>query len=361
MLRRGMSGKFRSREEFLKVKQQFFDNCKNDGKPEALTAEIWRQIESFAGYAFAKGHSASYAVESYQSLFLKAYYPLEYMVACINNFGGFYSTELYIHEARMHGGNIQAPCINNSRTETVIKGKAIYIGLMFLQHLESKTIQAILKERDQNGLFKSLDDFTERVPISVEQLSILIKINAFRFTGINKRELLWEAHLKAGTADVSNPNLSLFKTPRVNYSTPELPSTAQENAFDQIELLGYPLCNPFKLLAGGLISKLRSKHLETLLEKMVVIDGYLITAKPTKTSSRKPMFFGTFLDADGYFIDTVHFPPVAAKYPFRGKGVYRITGVVKEEFDCITIEVAKMERLAVMEDPRYANPKPIAV
>jgi DNA polymerase-3 subunit alpha len=206
-----------------------------------------------------------------------------------------------------------------------------------------------------------LDDFTERVPISIEQLSILIKINAFRFTGINKRELLWEAHLKAGTADVSNPNLSLFKTPRVNYSTPELPSTAQENAFDQIELLGYPLCNPFKLLAGGLISKLRAKDLESLLEKMVVIDGYLVTAKPTKTSSRKPMFFGTFLDADGYFIDTVHFPPAAAKYPFRGKGVYRITGVVKEEFDCITIEVAKMERLAVMEDPRYANPKPIAV
>ena len=90
MLRRGMSGKFRSRDEFLKVKQQFFDNCKKAGKPEELTTEIWRQIESFAGYAFAKGHSASYAVESYQSLFLKAYYPLEYMVATINNFGGFY-------------------------------------------------------------------------------------------------------------------------------------------------------------------------------------------------------------------------------------------------------------------------------
>ena len=68
---RGMSGKFRSRDEFLKVKQQFFDNCKRDGKPDDLTKDIWRQIESFAGYAFAKGHSASYAVESYQSLFLK--------------------------------------------------------------------------------------------------------------------------------------------------------------------------------------------------------------------------------------------------------------------------------------------------
>ena len=95
MLRRGMSGKFRSRDEFMKVKNQFFENCKTKGHSLELTSEIWRQIESFAGYAFAKGHSASYAVESYQSLFLKAYYPLEYMVATINNFGGFYYVELY--------------------------------------------------------------------------------------------------------------------------------------------------------------------------------------------------------------------------------------------------------------------------
>ena len=108
MLRRGMSGKFRSREEFLKVKNQFFENCKRKGHSHELTTEIWRQIESFAGYAFAKGHSASYAVESYQSLFLKAYYPLEYMVATINNFGGFYRVDLYLHEARMHGAVIHA-------------------------------------------------------------------------------------------------------------------------------------------------------------------------------------------------------------------------------------------------------------
>ncbi|HAR22188.1 MAG TPA: hypothetical protein DCR47_06455, partial [Cryomorphaceae bacterium] len=91
-LRRGMSGKFRSREEFKRVENQYFENCKARGYSLELAQDIWRQIESFAGYAFAKGHSASYAVESYQSLYLKAHYPLEYMVAVINNFGGFYST-----------------------------------------------------------------------------------------------------------------------------------------------------------------------------------------------------------------------------------------------------------------------------
>ncbi len=355
MLRRGMSGKFRSRDEFLKVKQQFFDNCKKDGKPEDLTTEIWRQIESFAGYAFAKGHSASYAVESYQSLFLKAYYPLEYMVATINNFGGFYSTEFYVHEARMHKGIIEAPCINNSHKQAIIKDTTIYLGFMFLQSLESKTMQRILKEREANGSFVSLDDFIERVPISIEQISILIKINAFRFTGINKRELLWEAHLKISKTVIQEDVVTLFKTERINYSTPELPSTALENAFDEIELLGFPLCNPFYLLEKQSKNALRANDLEQLKGKTVIIEGYLVTTKQTKTSNNKLMHFGTFLDRDGDFIDTVHFPPVAAKYPFRGKGVYKITGRVMIAFDCVTIEVSKLERLAVIEDPRYSE------
>ncbi|MEP5256223.1 MAG: DNA polymerase III subunit alpha [Winogradskyella arenosi] len=354
MLRRGMSGKFRSRNEFLKVKQKFFDNCINDSKPKALVADIWRQIESFAGYAFAKGHSASYAVESYQSLFLKAYYPLEYMTATLNNFGGFYSTEFYVHEAKMHGGNIEAPCINQSFAQAIIKEKTIYLGFMFLQALASKTITQILTERQNQGDFKSLDDFIERVPISIEQISILIKINAFRFTKVNKRELLWEAHLKISKTVLKEDVINLFKTERVHYNTPQLPSTTLENAFDEIELLGFPLCNPFHLLESQSISNLRAKHLQKLETKLIIIEGYLVTTKTTKTTQGKLMHFGTFLDRDGHFLDTVHFPPTVAKYPFRGRGIYAITGKVISEFDCITIEVSKLERLAIIEDPRYA-------
>ena len=82
--------------------------------PESLVEEIYRQIESFAGYSFCKAHSASYAVESYQSLYLKVYYPVEFMVAVINNQGGFYRTEVYVHEARMSGATIHNPCVNKS-------------------------------------------------------------------------------------------------------------------------------------------------------------------------------------------------------------------------------------------------------
>ncbi|WP_084709043.1 DNA polymerase III subunit alpha [Aequorivita vladivostokensis] len=358
MLRRGMSGKFRSREEFQKVKDQFFENCKNSGKNEAFTAEVWRQIESFAGYAFAKGHSASYAVESYQSLFLKAYFPLEYIVATLNNGGGFYSVELYVHEARMHGGNILQPCINRSFNETVIYGKDIYIGFGFLQFMESKLIQKIIAERNKNGAFKSLDDFLERISIGMEQVTILIKINAFRFTGRNKRELLWKAYMKINKVSFEEDAPTLFRPKRIDYQTPSLLHTAMEDAFDEMELLGFPLCSPFELLAKPSENRLRAAQLPQFIGKTITIEGYLITTKRTRTSRGDYMYFGNFVDRDGHFVDTVHFPPVARQYRFRGKGVYSITGKVMEEFDCITIEVLKMERLAIIQDPRY-SPSPL--
>lgn len=357
MLRRGMSGKFRSREEFQKVKDQFFENCKNSGKNEVLTADVWRQIESFAGYAFAKGHSASYAVESYQSLFLKAYFPLEYMVATLNNGGGFYSVELYVHEARMHGGNILQPCINRGYGKTIIDGKDIYIGFGFLQSLESKLIDKVIIERNKNGTFESLDNFLERVSIGMEQVTILIKINAFRFTGRNKRELLWEAYMKINKVSFVENVYTLFKQKKIDYKTPSLPHTVLEDAFDELELLGFPLCSPFDLLTNSSDNRLRATHLPQLKGKTVSIEAYLITIKKTRTSRGDYMYFGNFLDRAGDFVDTVHFPPVANKYRFNGKGIYSITGKVIEEFDCINIEVIKMERLAIIQDPRYAVEK----
>ena len=71
------------------------------------------------------------------------------------------------------------------------------------------------------------------------------------------------------------------------------------------------------------------------------------------------MHFGTFIDRKGFFLDTVHFPNVAKKYPFRGRGVYRIIGKVAEEFGFHSIEVAEMYKEAMIEDPRYSEEKNI--
>ena len=226
---------------------------------------------------------------------------------------------------------------------------------MFLHALEAKAIKKIINERKQNGLFISLDDFIDRVPISIEQVSILLKIDAFRFTGVNKRELLWEARLKISNVTFEEHVNTLFKTERINYKTPKLTSSQLENAFDEIELLGFPLCNPFELLEKPLKTQFKANDLPSCIGKIVTIEGYLVTTKNTSTKNNKIMHFGTFLDRDGDFVDTVHFPPVASKYPFRGKGVYKIIGKVLEEFDCINIEVVSMYKLAVVEDPRYSD------
>src|SRR5690606_695993 len=132
--------------------------------------------------SFCKAHSASYAVESYQSLYLKVYYPLEFMVAVINNMGGFYRTEVYVHEARMSGAHILNPCVNKSEYETTIYGEDVYLGFMHLQSLEIKLGKLIPEERRRHGDFTSLEDFIRRIPIGIEGVQTLIFIGAFRFT-----------------------------------------------------------------------------------------------------------------------------------------------------------------------------------
>jgi len=356
VLRRGMSGKFRSREEFQKVQEKFIDNCCKKGYDQKLIDEIWHQVASFAGYAFAKGHSASYAVESYQSLFLRAYYPLEYMVAVLNNGGGFYRSEFYVHEARMLGATIYAPCINRSVAVNCIRGKDIYLGYLYLKELESRVIQRILKEREQNGLFSSLEDFLDRVVISIEQISILIRMNAFRFTGINKHELLWQAHLFLSKGNITD-HPKLFPPTHKEFEIPKLHTTDLEMAFTQLELLGFALCSPFDLLASLPVNTNGSRDLEKYLNTYIDIYGYLVTVKNTITHNGKRMHFATLVDRYGEVFDTVLFPPVAARYYFRGKGIYRFYGKVVSEFGFLSIEVIKMQKQDYIQDPRYADMK----
>ncbi len=350
ILRRGMSWKFRERNEFHRVKQQFFDNCKARGYAGEIAVELWRQIESFANYAFAKGHSASYAVESYQSLYLKAHFPLEYMVAVINNGGGFYRTETYIHEARMHGARIEAPCVNHSHEATSIRGKVIWLGFHLLKSLEQKLAESIVKERLQRGPFAGLPDFIGRVSVSLEQLILLIRAGAFRNTGKSKKELLWEAHFLLGHSRHSKPGAELFRTEIREPVLPPLESHSFEDAFDEIELLGFSLASPFALLASAPRDVLPAAEMAAYVGKKVRMLGYLVHVKNVATRQDTPrhMQFGCFLDEAGHFIDTVHFPPVAAHCPFRGKGIYLLEGRVVSDYDALSLEVQRMQKMEIV-------------
>ena len=361
VLRRGMSGKFRSREEFAKARETFILKALNKGRKRSLVEEVWRQVESFAGYAFAKGHSASYAVESYQSLFLKAHWPLQYMAACINNFGGFYRTEFYVHEARMVGGRIEAPCLNRGGWEACVDAaqQRIYLGFNLVRGAQAQTVANVIKERDAHGLYQSLEDCIERNGIALEQCLILIRCGGFRFTGKDAKQLQWEAHFLLGHVRKGHEEATLFTPDISRFTLPEFEHNELEMAFDQIELFGFPLVSPFRLLtvesARQLENAVRSEALSDCIGKTVDVIGYLVTVKETQTARRERMAFGCFVDVEGQWIDTVHFPPSLKQYGFRGRGIYRIRGPVREEFNCLHVEALFMEKLAYISDPRYSE------
>ena len=97
-------------------------------------------------------------------------------------------------------------------------------------------------------------------------------------------------------------------------------------------------------------------RLMTRLGHSVTILGYVITTKNTTTKDGKPMHFGTFYDREGNVFDSVHFPQIAKKYPFRGKGFYLMHGKVVEDFGVPMIEVSYMDKVPMID--RYATKKP---
>ncbi len=396
LLRRGMTARFRDRPEFRAVEAKFFANCKERGHPGTQTREIWRQIESFASFSFAKGHSASYAVESYQSLYLKAHHPLEFMVAVANNFGGFYSTEFYLHEAKRHGAVIEAPCVNVSgelcslhrdRQWPVVRCQGvpnhgprtnprIFLGLANIKSLTDETVQLLLRERGRNGPFKGLEDLLRRVPLPLEQARILIRCGALRFTGRSKPQLLWDLALLHAGPENAAAIMDLFISKVEEPVMPELHHFPLADAYDELELLGFPLCDPFSLVDGadadgrrGLdqqpatsnqqtgppLPTILKKDMHRHLGRRVQMLGYVVHVKSTTTQQGQRMSFGCLIDPAGELWDSIQFPAVAARFPFRGRGVYRLTGVVEEEYGHYSLRAQALEKLPWKPDPRYGG------
>ncbi len=355
VLRRAMSGKTRSVKKLQEVRDNFFRSSAEKGHPEELSREVYRQIESFAGYSFCKAHSASYAVESYQSLHLKVYFPIEFMVAAINNGGGFYRTEVYVHECRMAGGKIHNPCINNSIYETTVYGDDVYLGLMHIEKLESRLAKEIVEERSLHGPYRSLEDFLKRISIGIETLQTLIFIGALRFTGLQKNELLIQARVSLNHFKPEQRLPSFFETPVQAYQLPELARDRFEDAFDEIETLGFPVsCSPFDLLQTRFRGRVMAADLPQYHKQEVKMLAYLISRKhvPTKKGT---MFFGTWIDVNGDYFDTAHFPNNLQKYPFQGGGCYLLLGQVEVDFHFPTITILKMAKMPFIPDPRYAD------
>jgi len=355
VLRRGMSGKYRSKIEFDRLVEKFHEGARKLLRPLEIIKEIWRQVFSFAGYSFSKAHSASYAVESFQSLELKTKNPREFMVAVLNNYGGFYSRFLYVEELRKAGAIVHLPCVNNSDSTVNIRGIDAYLGFVGVNGLESTFIESIPEERQRNGLYQGLEDFIKRTGIGLEQAIILIRVGALRFTGKSKKELLLNVHLLMDTSKKPTNELVLFNVEAKNYQLPELVSTRLEHAYHELEILGFPVSmSMFELLQTEYRGEIKANDMVNHVGQTVRMVGMFICDKTVPTKNNKTMWFGTFLDDEGNFFDTTHFPNSSQGYPFRGAGCYLIQGKVVSDFDFPSIEVMKIAKLPILGNPVMA-------
>ena len=157
--------------------------CVRNGIDATSANKIFDEMAEFAKYAFNKSHAAAYAVVSYQTAYLKAYYPEELMAATLNSYlGNLDKVPLYIDECRRLNIPILKPDINKSYTKFTVKDKKIRFGLGSVKNVGIQAVESIVKEREENGLYKSFTDFCERIQkeaVNKKCIESLIKAGAF--------------------------------------------------------------------------------------------------------------------------------------------------------------------------------------
>ena len=168
----------KSPEQLADYRQRFIDGCRGKGIGDDVVKAVWEMFLSFAGYSFCKPHSASYALVSFKSAYLKAHYPAAFMAAVISNGGGYYSTLAYISEARRMGLTVVGPDVNASDWNYRGAGKTIRMGLQQLQNIRRDVLQGIIEERDSHGPFENLEDFLQRVALTAADAMVLVKSGA---------------------------------------------------------------------------------------------------------------------------------------------------------------------------------------
>lgn len=189
----------KERENFIhgQVDEQgnvIIKGCVRNGIDEVSANKIFDEMAEFAKYAFNKSHAAAYSVVSYQTAYLKAYYPAEFMAATLNSFlGNLDKIPLYIDECKKMNIPILQPDINKSFTKFTVDDGKIRIGLATVKNVGVAAVDSIVKQREQNGDFKSFVDFCERIQdenVNKKCIECLIKAGAFDNLGQTRSTLL---------------------------------------------------------------------------------------------------------------------------------------------------------------------------
>lgn len=191
-LRRAMGKK--DPAEMAKQRVRFLDGARENGISQAAAEYIFDLMEKFAGYGFNKSHSAAYAVISYQTAYVKAHHPAEFMAAIITSEVSNSDKILaHVSACRDLGLEVLPPDVNRSRNEFTVEGESIRYGLSGIKGVGEGAVESIVEERDRGGAFTSLLDFCQRVnlrKVNKKVLESLIKSGAMDAFGCSRRALL---------------------------------------------------------------------------------------------------------------------------------------------------------------------------
>jgi error-prone DNA polymerase len=191
-LRRAMSRK-RSIVAMTDLWEDFRAGALANGVAEDIAATVFEKIKSFAAYGFPKAHSVSFAVLAYQSCWLRYYHPAEFTCAVMNEQPmGFYPPHTLVGDAKRLGLRMLPVDINASAARCSVEGRAIRIGLGYVKGLQEDEASAIAQERQERGPYRSLADLLRRVSVRREVVERLIMVGAFDWTGLRRREILWQ-------------------------------------------------------------------------------------------------------------------------------------------------------------------------
>ena len=191
---RRMMGK-KQLDKMAEQKGLFVQNSAKHGMTQKQAEELFEQIEQFAAYCFNRSHSAAYAFVAYQTAYLKAHYPVEYMSALLSSVSNDQEkTQLYIGECQKMGIKVLAPDVNKSNAKFTPDGDNIRFGLASIKNVGEGVIELIEKEREtQDGEFKSLYDFCTRIDYksyNTRTLESLIKSGAFSNIEKSRKQLI---------------------------------------------------------------------------------------------------------------------------------------------------------------------------
>ena len=314
VLRRAMSGKMRSHQAMQLIVNRFFSSCDEKNIPRKISNELWRQIESFAGYSFCKAHSASFALLSFQVAYLKAHFPAEFMANVLNNRGGFYASAVYIQEAKRLGIKVLLPCINESEYEYIGKDKQIRIGFIAIKYFSNTSAKTILSERKKFGKFVSLADFIVRTRLGIKEIELLIKCGAMdcfnetRHTLLRLADIYFNKYkmLEEGYNDFFiNESFELEDAVKTkNDFSPEEKCMTEYESFDYM-VTKHPL--EFFAKWREKLSLVSSSQMKKYAGKKVKMIGWYMSSKRIRTKKGDIMKFLSLEDLSGTY-EAVIFP-----------------------------------------------------